>query len=271
MRIPICIPTYNRPEYLIESLGALSKCVGLDQYQIVTSEEPGFPETQIVLDKLLPTLGIPVSRNLNPVRLGNTLNLEQNFIRGFATGAEWVISLEDDVVLARDGLKWLEWAINTYWDEDRIVGASAWSRFGTDKPKEEQLSQCALGWQFMPWGCAINKQRFDELRFIFQEAEKDGFAWDMKLSMYMPLNHCMQLQPLVSRAQNIGKIGNATDEAFWREHHYVTNFIGEVWPDYPLVKFETVRDEDRKRCDRACIFNTANGKVPLKTRSFEQS
>jgi hypothetical protein len=264
------MPTYNRPQYLVQTLEALSHCIGLERFQIVTSEEPGQPENSAVFEEWLPKLGIPFTRNVNEKQMGCSLNLEASFERGFATGSEWMISLEEDVVLAKDALLFLEWAVNTYWDEERIMGASTFFPQAEDFEYElEDLKRTSLGsQQFYPWGCAINRARFLEMKPCFKKSVEAGFTWDMFISLHMAPNCCMQVIPQVSRNQNVGQSGQGADYDFWKENHYVNNYVGELYPDYPVpAAYDLITKDIREKFDRGYILGEA--KQELKVRPWK--
>lgn len=268
--VPICIPTYNRPQFLLPVLEALKKCSGLTEFKIVTSEEPDCPETSKLLEDMLPKMGVNSVRCYNWERLGCAKNVEAAINRGFHFDTDIVVVVEDDVVLARDALQWMRWAARLYQDETRIMAAAAWSHQVEGYiPTTEDLSVTMLDSQFIAWGYAVTRERFQEYRWVFDESVRDKWAWDMKLTMYMPGNLCMVVHPRVSRAQNIGCEGTGVNNRkFWEDNHRVHNFVSDVWPDYPDVPYVPVTEEERAAGDRARLLNKPEGFLQLKTRGI---
>jgi len=269
MKIPICMPTYNRPEYLKATLDALSKCIGLENYEIITSEEP-CPEVDELLTRELATLDIESTRHKNKERLGNIKNCKRVFELGFATGAEWIFGLEDDIVLAKDALLWMEWAINKYWDEDRVIACSAFTFQGKEYYyKPENLSKSYLSAiNFSPWGWATTKHKWDMFAEGFDNAIRENWIenWDIQASLLMRADNKMQLRPVISRSENIGVIGDKTDEEWWESSQKIYRFIGKDQPNYPLVKYDEITEKERQRVDRAVAFQTDGSEQTLITR-----
>ena len=123
-KIPIVMPTYNRPQYLSQVLEGLSKCENLDKFFIVTSEEPGCPEVFELFNKVD---FIEIKRHINSVRLGCNDNVIQAINLGFLC-SEYVVVLEDDIVPGRDFLNYFLWGFENIKPENGIVTLSAYHR-----------------------------------------------------------------------------------------------------------------------------------------------
>ncbi len=93
-----------RPDYSRRVLHALGECVGIADYLILPHVEPASEEVRAEIEAIdfaecLPTF--------NASRLGVNRNTENALLDGFAFG-DFVIHVEDDIVLAPDALLFYE-------------------------------------------------------------------------------------------------------------------------------------------------------------------
>jgi GT2 family glycosyltransferase len=239
--IPICMPAYNRPHYLREVLTALGKCECLDQFVVVASVEPGQPETVQVFKEAFerfPNKGLHTV-SVNDTQLGCNGNVLHAMEHGFAlTEAPWAMCLEDDVVLARDALRWMIWANRVFGNQPDCFSVCAYQvqRFGQPVNYDDTGKSIFRG-TILPWGWAITQEKFQDARYWWdRQPEGRPGLWDDNLCYYMAQKMWYEVCPVVSRAQNIGAVGfNANANPFgygsqqhWKEFQNVYGFIGDV-------------------------------------------
>lgn len=188
----IVSPHYNRPAYTKRVLEALSKCRGIEDYLLFMSAEPGNEE---VID-LLHTVDFCYTWiNVNMKRMGCSPHIHQVLEDGFKK-SNYVIIVEDDIVLCEDALEYFEWA-STFEDHQGIFTVSAWDRAKPPVP----AFQCRKVKEFVPWGWATWKSRWTEMssRWNFND-------WDVHLNTQVRGNRSA-IVPFTSRSENIGAEG----------------------------------------------------------------
>jgi len=282
-RIPIAMPIYNRPDLLKQVFEALSNCFGIQNFEIITSEEPDQPETSDMVLECLSSMDIPFSRNFNDERLGCNVNCRKALELAFElTDAPWAVCLEDDILLAKDALLWYMWAIEKYKDHEMVgcVGTYRSQREGFEIDMKD-LRTCHMRGCVLPWGWAITKKRFEEFapQYTADRERTLSGAWDDFVSQYMSENALYQVYPNVSRSQNIGEYGFKTQgqqtgygsKKYWLDHQYAHSYIMDVWPEYPIVEYEEVPKNyfdavkrTRARVDGETIKQTMDQLVPLR-------
>jgi hypothetical protein len=101
----ITLTTYNRPEYLKETLRSL-RSNNTKGYILYVSQEPGNKECA---DLVKAIDFMPVESWVNPFRKGINLNAFTVLSRAFAGGSRFNVHIEDDIVLSPDALDLANW------------------------------------------------------------------------------------------------------------------------------------------------------------------
>jgi hypothetical protein len=93
--------------------------------------------------------------------------------------ADFVILLEDDVLMAKDALVWMEHARNLYGDDKDVFDVSAYSD-NCHKPDQKVDAKFHfMGGKrrhFTPWMWGIWRNRYDEFK-------KDYLGWDLQMNV----------------------------------------------------------------------------------------
>jgi hypothetical protein len=152
---------------------------------------------------------------VNDTRLGCGTNTLKALQRGFDV-SDFVIHLEDDTVPGIDSLRFLEWAYETYKDNEQIFTATAYNRIrDIDKINSRDYfsayrQKCYTGWL---WGTWID--RFEEM------SKKWNFeSWDVNINKKIRGNR-YEICPSIPRSQNIGEhSGTNVRSNYWRMYHY---------------------------------------------------
>jgi hypothetical protein len=126
----VTLVAYNRPEYFRQVLAALGKCRGVEKYTVMMFLEPVSDEV-VAVAKEFEARGAAkkVVVHVNPVKFGFPHNLRQAVEVGF-TQADYVILVEDDIVLAPDALEYFEWARDAYQNDPEVFTVSAYGDIG---------------------------------------------------------------------------------------------------------------------------------------------
>ncbi|KEO72301.1 glycosyltransferase family 2 protein [Anditalea andensis] len=120
MTISICIPTYNRPDFLIR---AIRSC--LDQTflpsEIIIGDDSKNEASKLLVEQLVQTNHLPVKINYHkhPVSKGQANNVNALIA---LTHSEWFVLLHDDDMLVNTALKDMTDYISSYPHIDMVYG-----------------------------------------------------------------------------------------------------------------------------------------------------
>lgn len=108
----LCLPVWNRPHNLADTLASLARVRRLDQWQLFIQVDPSPQQGQVLEVIRQAQLSCGVSLCCNPTRLGVRANPMACLERAALTGAQWFLYLEDDLQLSADALEFVEYAID---------------------------------------------------------------------------------------------------------------------------------------------------------------
>jgi hypothetical protein len=242
MKIPIVMPTYNRPDYLLKVLAALSECENLNKFKIITSEEPN-EEVSKVWDNVN-LFECEVERHKNPERFGCTKNIFSALNLGFEQ-SDKVIVLEDDIVPSKDFLNFFLWAFEEYKDDKNVFGISTYQLI-REKLDENLLDKAVKLNLFNPWGWGLWKDSFDEIKTFTGETflAQSATSWDIllfnKVITQLKYNFIF---PKIGRTQNIGEHGTYVPSAEWQRANVFTPFNASSY-DKTFTNFKEIENGD---------------------------
>lgn len=159
-----------------------------------------------------------IVRRDNPSCNGNTRSALENAMK-FAP--DFVVLVEDDVVLGRDALAWFAEMAAAHADDKNILTVSAWRHpegwmpdCGREKRENENHETGTTRW-FTPWGWGTWPDRLREILVSWTTGTDLGpiekgrvvGSWDEHLN-HRVVGDRLEIHPMISRAQNIGhKLG----------------------------------------------------------------
>lgn len=232
-RIPIVMPTYNRPDYLIQVLNALKNCEYKDEFYILTSEEPN-EEVSKVFDSVD---FMYIIRNKNKEKLGCNLNILTSIDRAMSLSDKFLI-IEDDIVPAKDALALYKWFLKEH---------NSLLLLHNIEYNPEQFNKLEKLNHFIPWGWGTTKDVWVKIRkYVAMSVgpSSDGRSWDSHLceQLHNDYNNnpdITLLRPLVSRVQNIGEVGTYVPNPEWqRENQRCKYWAGDF--DLMVTDYEFV-------------------------------
>lgn len=151
--------------------------------------------------------------NASEANLGVWPN-KKRAVAGAMELSDFVVVLEDDIVLERDALRWFEWHVTSglIFDRPEIAVATCWSSSfpyhstaveGHDLLVVREMGLLDKFWVdhwAQPWGWATWRRTWDAV----------GAGWsgqDIKLARAIQAQGWFETMPLVSRCNNIGSVG----------------------------------------------------------------
>ena len=226
---------YDRSDYFSKAFDAFFKSRGSEDYDVMVfvdgedGRKPGdaFDRTGwLAIQERVRNAEWLVSRNLLGARsvslhlAHRNLGVWANKKRAVSSAMErgdFAIVLEDDVVIARDAIRWFEFPVASglVTTNPRVATATCWSTSfpATNDPALEAFDMLAvenLGmrnayfenpWS-TPWGWSIWKSTWDVV----------GEEWtgqDTDLARLVRERGLVEVMPLLARCNNIGKIGSS--------------------------------------------------------------
>lgn len=214
MRTSVAIFLYRRPEYASQTLAALLECAGwekIDNVLIFMDNQTPSNDQALEISRLANRFSDSLSSRyphlfveLRPQtrRVGCNKSIRDGMAYAFAIGSDYVIAVEDDILLAPDALLFFLWAADKY-KGTHINTVTSYFRIGVGEtvPAANVVIEQAF---FSPWGWATWKSQWmQHLAPALADVPERLMSWDTH--MYARMNKKMFLVvPVLSRAQNIG-------------------------------------------------------------------
>ena len=249
----ITISAYDRVGYLKEVLEHLSKCYGIEDYRIICGIDPS-PRQNVmagVIESYKNRLNI--SWSIHPERLDCNGNIFACLEFGFEH-ADYVIHIEDDIVLAKDALLYLEHCDRTYKDDRSIFSVCTYNRYSHRTYQPKSATTVFRQEHFDPWGWATWKNRWEEeIRENWQfgygpRYNKEGEmvlevgGWDINMQTIIRKDQ-RRINPNYSRSKNIGEYGRHTPSVeFHTKIHNIKHWSDDLEFD-PNIQFTEAEAE----------------------------
>lgn len=203
--ITLCF--WKRPDYATAVLESLRKCKGIENYKLLIHLDGcGNPEMPYVACAVDFCERIIVKR---ADHLGCNDMTRIALHHGFSH-SDYVIHVEEDVVLAPDALQYFEWAERFVTDAN-IFTASGWRHPSGWLPESRKPYDSEMGGEariepfFTCWGWATWSDRWKEMDTHWTTGTDLSLSWDIAISGTRG-NRC-EVHPMISRAMNIGEHG----------------------------------------------------------------
>lgn len=205
MKPVIVLPVYSRPHYLARVLASWRNVRGIEGSCMIWRCDPGYPEVVRLLERDRPRCDGEVI--VNESRLGNDQNMLAALTAGFATGADFVIAAEDDVLVSSDLLEYMLAMRDACAEDKSVLAVTAWQDAAPGPPDEVQR----VAWFFggACWG--IWRDRFDEVRDGWPPS---GRGYDRHLWETCQRTGRVCIQPAATRCKNIGETGTGGTWSF---------------------------------------------------------
>ena len=207
----VVMTAYRRPVYLRQTLESWLAVRGVENVLFTFHVEPSDRRLQ-VMDAIkraqLPNYEV-VS---NQTRLGVLTNPWSAFENAFTLrGADFVVLAEDDVLVSDDVVEYLTWAAAEFRDDRQVMVVSAHSLIGGEPDgqvvREEGFSGLVWGTWADRWQGALSPT-WDHDYSTGDHGHEAGWDWNIAKRV-MPAAGAVQVRPVVSRSQHIGREGGA--------------------------------------------------------------
>ena len=207
---------YRRPQYTERMVRALQQCPEFHALPLV-----------IALDRVEGLVGGAMQEQQAGVlrRLGvygqcSVLALPQHtgcngttyaaLRAAYETGADFIIHIEEDIVVSPDALRYLMWVAEKYRDDKAVFSATLWRHddgwlpeCGRDMRENESWEVAKMNF-FQVWGWGMWR---DRLQDVLGDPSLGGDmhrSWDIHLTEGARKGRA-EIRPCISRSQNIGE------------------------------------------------------------------
>jgi len=242
--IAVVCTAFKRPDYSRQSLNALAvalEALGRD-VPIHLHVEPGSDEVMALCEAFCRRFHGGTTLVRNRERLGVNANTLAAINAGFARGdVDYVCLIEDDVVLAADGLTFLAWAAAQFWDDTRVLSATTYNREPAMPPPERWHEVRTRAWTHV-WGFGIWRSRWAMIR---NQVGRGRMSWDCDVNAARERAGLREAFPVLSRCNNVGVLSsaahvNSPPPEFYAEWHVLKFHAGQV--DVPLGEFRLANE-----------------------------
>lgn len=268
MKPPVVVLGYSRANTLVLSLGSLSRCYDFEGRDIFLfldapykeehrSDTDKVYETALRLKKdFLPQLKI-IKRERNYGVPGNLLSAVTEVVNKYGS----VIFFEDDVLVSRTFLRYMDGALSAYRTDKRIWGVNGYQSPYLRVPKKYS-HDVYLNPRHYPWGFGTWADRWNAVDFDLKNwpEERDNpfvralidvqggdmwgmidgqyrgliTTWDVQCSCYMAKSQMYSIEPRYSLTKNIGFMSPIAVHCKGRnlaiQNQYYYNFEPKKYP-----------------------------------------
>lgn len=210
MKKGLLLTAYNRPKYLKQTLESWGKVRDFKRWPLHVLLEPSEVQDemiQIIRDTDHPNIRL----SINPYRYGVLKNPFVGMDRMFRIrNYDFVVRLEDDIIVSSDILEYFDWASYVFEDDPRIALVQAMS----GKQGLEEGVEVTDG--FSPWDWGTWKDRWlnkigptwdlDYSTYNGTPGNQSGWDWNLNTRL-LPKWNMQVVQPLASRSFHIGAEG----------------------------------------------------------------
>lgn len=252
MNINITVSLFNRPDYSKQVLDHLLKANFSETFQILVNIDKS-PYSDELLELVASySSKLDIHAHYCPKNLGCNKAIYQCIDWGFED-ADFVIHVEDDILLAKDALQYFEWCANKFVDDKSIFTIDGYNntpyipRYPGSYDKtdviEDSKYEILKTTSFRPWGWGTWKDRWEGIKdrwqfgygAIYEQGKRvfDGGGWDVCMKQYLRGDRC-RIFPRLARCKNIGAKGGVhTPNEIWHNNKHGI----DLWADNVITSF----------------------------------
>ncbi len=254
----ITLSLYNREDYTFHVLNHLSKCNGIETYTIipVIDHDNKSGRNQAEMTSLLYAATCQTKLKIDQPRyqqsnVGCNANIFTCLNIGFKV-TDYLIHIEDDIILAPDALQYFEWCRTKYENDKEVFSVDAYNA-NREKIVDQNPNIVCRNKKFRCWGWATWIDRWESIkeRFPFSYGPQyeggkcvfKGGSWDCAVCDWLRGDR-YRVYPLLARSKNIGAKGGAhTPSPEWHYKKHTENYrwAGDINAD--VRKFEELNEE----------------------------
>jgi hypothetical protein len=192
---------YNRPNYTRRCISHLESCLGIENYLVIFLID--------LSDKLDKIYDIIYNCKLNAIittndkKLGGCKSQAKLLNIAFEHGGEYIIHVQDDIILSIDALRMFEYCGTKCANNDNIVCVTAWNN-RADVPNKEEMYKLRVKCRSPFGGIAFWKHKIENIGWINSDYIGKMEGSDRLFRQIMKKRNTYSVYPLVSRSNHIG-------------------------------------------------------------------
>jgi len=237
MKINIAISAYNRPEYTQRSLAAIFGAKGFskERYKIFAAMDRHGDSFNTDVLNVFQEFGI--NPFIVPSKYGCNYTIKAALELAWKDNPDFVLIIEDDIIISDDALEYIEWASEKYKDDHSVRTIGLWGHdkgYSLDNTlTEKEHGKVMRQNYFTCWGWGTWGDRWEEMFATWTTGDdKHDTSWDVIVSSH--LGDRVEILPSISRAYNCGENGGTHRGRAWPG--LVAS--GLVDPDGPIEYWE---------------------------------
>lgn len=213
VRRALLLTAYDRADLLVDVVETWARVPELRSWHVRVAAEPS-PRLEVVLAAVRPLqrAGADVDVVVNTRRLGVAENPYRHLSALFDDGYGFVARTEDDLLVADDVLRLIEWCAGTYAADAGVAAVCAYSR----APAGADPAAVVRSTDFTPWLWGTWSDRWAETigptwdrdysTWNVSPGYESGWDWNLNTRV-LPARGLRVVAPSASRVQNIGVHG----------------------------------------------------------------
>jgi len=219
MKINIAISAYNRPEYTQRSLAAIFGAKGFnkDRYKIFAAMDR-IDSGSFNMDVLKVFQDFGINPYIVPSKYGCNYTIKAALELAWEDNPDFVLMIEDDIVISDDALVYIEWAAEKYKDDSSVRTIGLWGHdkgYSLGNPLTEMEHGRVMRQNYFTcWGWGTWKDRWEEMFATWTTGDdRHDTSWDVIVSSH--LGDRAEILPSISRAYNCGELGGTHRGRAW--------------------------------------------------------
>lgn len=219
----IVFTVYNRPDYLARTLDRWLHVDLINDQDIYFNIDPSDKINDVleIINNFKNNVKSNIFININETLYGCAKNTWSIIDKAFQE-YDFVIVAEDDIIPSADIIKYFDYLINKYNDDEEI--AAICTNYEKDELDPTKVSKFD-GFRVQLWGTWKNiweKYIKDTWDFDYSTGINDGpSGWDWNLTLrVVPNNNLKSIVPHSPRSQHIGEVGIHCNEEIFKSTQY---------------------------------------------------
>lgn len=230
----ILVLTFSRAELLHELLGSISNLKNRSDVKLIVVRQTGYEEVGKVIEKWRNNIEVLLEID----GAGNSIpeNIGRNRLSGYAVafdalGSDWVLAVEEDVLLAEDSLLFTKFIVDKFHRKRNFRGINLGSRLPVSDISKN--SYCKTRYGIYGQGAVMTRKTWSRMQ-AWKIIETSRFGhWDAGMESYMKTG--LSIAPNNSRYLDRGWTGTHTPSNP-EDPYYLdlsNSYVGNISPVAP--------------------------------------
>jgi hypothetical protein len=182
----ILVLTHSRPDLLNELLASIVKMQNSDSMPLILVQQTGHQRVEEIINRWKHRIHLLIQ--IDGGNRSTSDNIGRNRLAGYATafeavGADWVLAVEDDVILAPDTVNFVNFVLGKYSRQRKFRGINLGSRLKNIPTSENTYCETRFG--IFGQAAVMPKKSWRKMQSLgIIEAARSGH-WDVAMEAFM--------------------------------------------------------------------------------------